>query len=276
MRFYCIACPKKNKKTVDVFKKSCKDRKLDFILIEPKIFDITHFNRNKEGGILYRAATGNLPRQIESHMINLAHFTTLYSKESRVFFRPEDTPLHEYLGIKIPKTINYLPKDRELLKKYTEYIGGFPLIVKTNGLSHGIGVTKVHNLDKLIEISHGDTGASIMRQYIEHDGHARLIVLGDKVIDSIEYVKPDNDFRTNVGEPNVRTKKYPLEIEVEAVKATVGMGLDFAGVDILVGNNGEYYLAEVNFPCFFARAQSTTGVDISGKLIDFLINKHKI
>lgn len=275
MKFYCIAGIK-NEVTIKALEASCKERGLEFVLIDPEKFDLTYFADNGTNNILYRVSIGILARQVERHLVNLGTFTTLYTNADRIFFTTADTPLHEYLGIKIPKTINYLPKDEELLARYAKYIGGFPLIVKTNGLSHGKGVQKADSIEDLITISNSDSGDSIMRQYVEHDGHARLIVLGGKVVDSIEYLKPDDDFRTNVGEPNVRPKVYSSEIEEAAVRSVVGMGLDFAGVDVLIGNNGEHYLAEVNFPCFFMRAQDTTGVDIAGQMIDFLIKKAQV
>ena len=61
-----------------------------------------------------------------------------------------------------------------------------------------------------------------------------------------------------------------------AVKAVRSLGYEFGGVDILFEEEtNNPYIAEVNFPCFFPTTQRLTNIDISGKMIDFLINKSK-
>ena len=98
-------------------------------------------------------------------------------------------------------------------------------------------------------------------------------MLGDKVIDSIEYTANDGDFRSNEGaKPNVAPKKFTDEVEKLAVKATRALGLEFGGVDIMITNNGPK-VAEVNFPCFFPRCQQLTGTDIAGMMVDYLMEK---
>ncbi|KKQ46317.1 MAG: hypothetical protein US63_C0003G0030, partial [Candidatus Moranbacteria bacterium GW2011_GWC2_37_8] len=52
-------------------------------------------------------------------------------------------------------------------------------------------------------------------------------------------------------------------------------GFEFGGVDILIDRNGEHYLIEANFPCFFPRCQMLTGVDISGMMLDYLVQKNE-
>ena len=99
-------------------------------------------------------------------------------------------------------------------------------------------------------------------------------MLGNKVIDSIEYTALKDDFRTNIGKtPNVKPKKFSAKAEKIAVKSVKSLGLEFGGVDILVGKSGVNYVAEMNFPCFFPRCQLVTGVDIAGKMIDYLVRK---
>jgi hypothetical protein len=37
-----------------------------------------------------------------------------------------------------------------------------------------------------------------------------------------------------------------------------------------VGNDGKNYLAEVNMPCAFTYVEDVAGVDIAGKIVEFL------
>ena len=109
-----------------------------------------------------------------------------------------------------------------------------------------------------------------------YTAHARLIVLGDQVIDSIEYKREPNDFRSNVAkQPSVLAKKFPQHIQDAAVESVKALDLEFGGVDILIQNDGQFYIAEVNFPCNFSRSQLTTQTDIAGAIIDFLVAKSK-
>ncbi|KKQ44614.1 MAG: hypothetical protein US63_C0025G0019, partial [Candidatus Moranbacteria bacterium GW2011_GWC2_37_8] len=45
--------------------------------------------------------------------------------------------------ITMPKTLNLFSRDRDLLQKYVEFLGGFPIIIKSLGGSHGVGVMKI-------------------------------------------------------------------------------------------------------------------------------------
>lgn len=114
----------------------------------------------------------------------------------------------------------------------------------------------------------------VLRQYIKVKTAARLIVLGTDVIGSLEYVAPPDDFRSNVGKtPEVHGRIYNEEINGLAVAAVQVLALDYGGVDILIDEAGKPYIAEVNFPCNFARAEQITGCDIGGKIIEWLKNK---
>jgi glutathione synthase/RimK-type ligase-like ATP-grasp enzyme len=113
-----------------------------------------------------------------------------------------------------------------------------------------------------------------MRQFIKAKESARLVVLGNEVIDSYAYIVPEGDFRSNTGlSPNVVLKRYSKEIEAVAIKAVQAMHLEVGGVDVIIDDRGEHYVMEVNFPFNFARAQNLTGTDVSGMMIDHLIKK---
>jgi len=116
----------------------------------------------------------------------------------------------------------------------------------------------------------------ILREFIDQPTHARLIVLGDQVVDSIEYVAQGDDFRTNAGDtPSVRPKKFSPEMEAIAVQAVTVLGLEFGGVDMMTDEAGNDVVLETNFPCYFVRAQEATGTDVAGKMVEYLMAKSK-
>lgn len=180
------------------------------------------------------------------------------------------------LGIPAPKTVNYLPKDREALLKYVDEVGGFPVCLKVLGGSHGIGVMCIDSKQSLFSVSDylREQGEMVvMKEYCNVTSSARLIVLGDKVIDSIEYSAPKGDFRSNEGKaPNVSQKRFSKTVNEIAIQAVKSLGLEFGGVDIMITDNGAK-VAEVNYPCFFPRCQMLTGTDIAGKMVKYLRDK---
>ena len=57
-----------------------------------------------------------------------------------------------------------------------------------------------------------------------------------------------------------------------AVGAVKGLGLDFAGVDILFGSGGEPILCEVNSNAQFKGLWEATGIDITDALFEHIIS----
>ncbi len=277
MNFFCIT-KKTNSVSVLLLKKSCKERGLKFVNININTHDFTK-KIDTEGHIVYRIATGEVAREVERHIVR-DRTITFYKKNERVLMDYQETAIFEKNNLATPKTIPSLPMDEKLLEKYAKNLGGFPLVVKILGKSHGLGVYKVDSLSELINLSNKlnkiEGGSKIvMKEFININYHARLIVLGNKVIGEIEYIAKGDEFRTNLGNPIVKMKEFSPEVKKTAIEAVKMLDIEFGGVDILVDCIGNHYVAEVNFPCFFPRCQETTGRDISGMMVDFLINKNK-
>jgi hypothetical protein len=62
----------------------------------------------------------------------------------------------------------------------------------------------------------------------------------------------------------------PKEIAVAAVRA---LGHEFGGVDILEHPSGRLNVLESNNPCYFASAQLAIGTDVSGAMVEHLLQK---
>ncbi len=278
MKFFCIS-QKTQKITRGLLKKSAQDKGLKFVNVDVNEFNVLNQEYQNNEGVLYRITSGELAKNIELFLLQKNKLTTFYKTNKRAFFNAMDIPLQKFYNIPMPKTVTVINDDYEILRNLVDEIGGFPIILKVTGLSHGAGVMKMNSMESLISVigflKKSGAKKMVLRQYIESYRHARLIVLGNEVIDSIEYIVPKNDFRTNVGKPRVKAEKFPKIFEEIAIRAIEILDLEFSGIDILIGKNNEPYLAEVNFPCYFPRNQLTTGVDISGAMVDFLVSKHK-
>ena len=186
----------------------------------------------------------------------------------------------ELAHVPMPPTETVRSLDPVTLLQQVERVGGFPVVIKDKiAGGHGAGVAKADNMETLLSIGRivfetAQKSWFQIQEFLPHSGHARLIVLGDKVIDSIAYHSNDYDFRTNrsAEEMHVEPMKFPEEVERSAIRATHVSGYDFGGVDVILGDDGHKVL-EVNYPCYFARAELCTGVPTSEMMIAHLLAK---
>lgn len=238
------------------------------------------------GDALYRISDVNHYGflELEYQLVN-RNIATFYQKNELLLINHEenDSLILAKKGISVPKTATFIPKNRKLLKVIVEELGGFPLILKSLGGSHGVGVMRIDSYPSLFSISDyllkrvsKQGGKFVLKEYIESNSTARLIVLGEKVIDAIQYQANPDDFRSNEGKkPNVAQATFGKDVNRLAIQAVKALGLEFGGVDILISGRGPL-VAEVNFPCFFPRCQLLTGTDISGMMVDYLVEKSKL
>jgi RimK family alpha-L-glutamate ligase len=265
--------------TSKLLKKASKKLGVQFIKIIPDKFNYLDYPEPQPGDMLYRAATSSHRGSKEiAKYLNRPCISTFYKTPERLFY-PTDQhyPVHSYHKLSMPKTIWHLTKDREKLDDYIEYLGGFPVIIKATGGSHGIGVMKVDSKSALYSLADfliSTNKKFIIREFIKTNRSARIIVLGSQAIDSIEYIAPEGDFRSNEGEvPNVKPKKFSPYVEELAIKAVNSYGLEFGGVDIIFDQETQPYITEINFPCFYARCEILTDTNISEQMISYLQNK---
>lgn len=281
-RLICITDERAERSNA-LLSQACKRHDVDFRMVEPGTPIGGSLVRDMGAQMLYRALATKQAKTLE-HMFLLHNekVATFYQTFEHGFAKVDNvieaTMVHEFQGIPIPKTVYGLPS-KEHLERVTEYLGGFPLIIKNAGGSHGIGVMKIDSLSSLRSVldflvSNHDPADFVLRAFIATPSSARLVVLGDRVIDSIEYRTPSGDFRSNLGaSPRVHAKIFSKEIQDIAVRSVKVLGWEFGGVDILQDSQGRPYVTEVNLPCYFPRSQDCTGTDIALMMVEHLIKK---
>lgn len=176
-----------------------------------------------------------------------------------------------------PKTFEGVGYSSECLQKAVDLIG-FPMVVKQVYGSFGAQVYLAHDfceLEKIIEkIGWRDF---LVQEYISSSfgKDIRVNVVGDKVVSAMLRFN-ENDFRSNISNGG-RMKKVeiPKEWEKTAIEACSVLGLDFAGVDLMFGEQGEPILCEVNSNPHFRSSLTCTGVDLSEKIIDYIVSELK-
>lgn len=269
----------KQKTSLSLLANSCKKRGIKYGIYSPET--TSPLEKLATGDALYRISDtthyGFLELEYQLANKNVA---TFYQNNELLLIKHEenDSLILAKKGISVPKTATFIPKNRKLLKAIVEELGGFPLILKSLGGSHGVGVMRIDSYPSLFSISDyllKQGGKFVLKEYIGSNSTARLIVLGEKVIDAIQYQANPDDFRSNEGKkPNVSRATFGKDVNRLAIQAVKALGLEFGGVDILISERGPL-VAEVNFPCFFPRCQLLTGTDISGMMVDYLVEKSK-
>ncbi|MEF8789330.1 MAG: RimK family alpha-L-glutamate ligase [Haloarculaceae archaeon] len=163
-------------------------------------------------------------------------------------------------GLPVPDAFMALSKD--LLNDRLEAFGE-EVVYKTAIGTHGGGTWKI-GTDEGVNPMVGSRQA-FLQELIEHDTERhhdlRVYVVGERIVGAMNRYAPEGDWRTNValgGDVDDATDGLNEEVERIAKRATDVVGLDYAGVDIVQGEDG-YYVLEVNPTAGFKGLFEATG-----------------
>lgn len=189
-------------------------------------------------------------------------------------------------NIRMPRTI-IAPKtfdnigytNFEFAKEAGERLG-YPLVVKECFGSFGQQVYLVNDFVELQnKIKTLGTKPLLFQEFISSSfgRDVRIQVVGSKVVASMYRHSDNGDFRANLSIGG-RMKQYtPTEEQaVLAIRCCQIIGLDFAGVDILFGNDDEPIICEVNSNAHFKNIFDCTGVNVADEIISYIRNKLKL
>jgi ribosomal protein S6--L-glutamate ligase len=147
------------------------------------------------------------------------------------------------------------------------------VVVKPVYGSLGLGVERIGagqaaRLDELLAAR----GALYLQRFVESaELDVRAFVVGDRVEAAVARRPREGDFRGNA-QRGVTTRVVTLDDDSMelALAATRAVGLDYSGVDILVGANGPEVL-EVNGTPSFRNILETTGRDMAPLIVEHAI-----
>ena len=113
-------------------------------------------------------------------------------------------------------------------------------------------------------------GVYYLQRTIHHEGvDIRAFVIGGRVMGAIE--RRSTGWRTNLARGGTaRSVALPEQWSALAVRAAAAVGADYAGVDLLADGDGTVYVLEVNGIPGWKGLQEATGIDVAGRLVDFL------
>lgn len=160
--------------------------------------------------------------------------------------------------------------------KFVEKTLGYPLIMKSSYGSYGTGVHKIDNRDELVECMEKlKMRPHLYQQYIpsSYGKDIRVMMVGHKIVSAIIRQSKD-DFRSNLA---LGGKATPTTLSKElknlCIKVSKILNLDFCGIDILFGEEGKYYICEVNSNAHFKGSEKATGINIAGAYANYIHDK---
>jgi ribosomal protein S6--L-glutamate ligase len=176
-------------------------------------------------------------------------------------------------GIGLPvTTFAHDPKQTE---EVIRLAGGAPVVVKLLEGTQGIGVVLAdteRSAKSVIEAFRGADVNIMVQEFIKEAGGTdiRALVVGGKVVAAMKRTGADGEFRSNLhrGGSAMSIKISPEE-RATAIRAAKSMGLNVCGVDMLRSNHGPVVM-EVNSSPGLEGVENATGIDIAGKIIEFI------
>lgn len=227
--------------------------------------------------ILYLDKDIILANQLEDlgyRLYNKAKAIEICDHKYLTFLKLSNQDINMPLTILAPKLYpKYQERDLDVINVIEDNLN-YPIVIKEAFGSFGSGVYLVNNQEELIAkrnellaIPH------IYQEFIKSSYKVdyRIQVVNHQVVASVKRESKD-DFRANVSNGGKMTnvildKKYhDLAIKVSKI-----LDLDFAGIDVLIGENNTPILCEVNSNAHIKNLYDATNIDVSYLILKYII-----
>ncbi|MBU9721923.1 MULTISPECIES: ATP-grasp domain-containing protein [Bacillaceae] len=236
---------------------------------------ITGFGNKKPDFVHFADKDLHLARQLEALNIpvfNNSRAIELCDNKAYMYQRLSEKGVPIPETIIAPKIYNGLPlQDQSHIDLVIEELG-FPLIIKEAYGSFGKQVYWVENQEELTKRVTQLTGTEFVFQKPVHSSlgkDTRLNLVGNQVVTSMMRTS-DSDFRANVTAGGKTMPYTPTAEEIDlAIKSAKAVDCDFAGVDLLFGEDGPI-LCEVNSNPHLRSIFECTGVDVADEMIHYI------
>lgn len=176
-------------------------------------------------------------------------------------------------GIGMPKTA-FANEPRDI-ESVIASIGGAPCVVKLLEGTQGIGVILAEN-DKaaksVIEAFLKLDANMLVQEFIKESRGAdiRVFVVDGQIVGAMKRQAKEGEFRSNLHRGGTASLiQLSPEERATAIKSAKKLGLGIAGVDLLQSDRGPLVM-EVNSSPGLEGIEGATGVDIAGKIIEYV------
>lgn len=180
--------------------------------------------------------------------------------------------------IPVPHTV-FVNSPKGLHEAITR-LGGYPVVIKQVSSRQGEGVILVEKKSEVSSVTgkYLDKRKGLLVQYfIPPAGRQdiRVVVVGRNIAGAMELHPKKGDFRANY---HLSKESRPRELTPKmrriALKAAGVVGLEIAGVDLIVDKNDHVSVIEVNYSPGFKGLEHATGLDIAGRIVGYVVSTH--
>ncbi len=176
-------------------------------------------------------------------------------------------------GVAIPKTV--FARETANFEDVVQLAGGTPLIIKVARGTHGNGVVLAETpkaAKAVMQAFYVEGVNFLVQEFVKESAGTdiRALVVGSRVVASIQRQSLDDDFRSNTHQGGVGTAiKLTDEETKTAIKAAKAMGLPICGVDMMRSDRGPLVL-EVNSSASLKTPETVTKRDVATKIIEYI------
>ena len=182
-------------------------------------------------------------------------------------------------GIPVPRTA--LVTSWRDTERAISRVGGVPCVIKASQGTQGNSVHLARSIRDANEYVYrllANRETVLVQEYIResHGKDVRVIVAGGEVVAAMRRVARGREFRSNF---HLGGQVEAIELKEDyakiAIRAANLLGIEVGGVDLLEGRNGPILL-EVNSSPGLEGIEKASKVNVAGKIIDMISQRHKI
>ena len=157
-----------------------------------------------------------------------------------------------------------------------EVVGGAPVVVKLLEGTQGLGVVLAETkqaAESVITAFRQLDANILVQEFVEgaNGTDIRALVVGSEVVAAMRRTAPPGDFRSNLHRGGTAEAIHLTATErAMAVRAAHTMELNVAGVDLIQSDTGPVVI-EVNSSPGLEGIEAASGVDIAGRIIEFIV-----
>lgn len=154
-----------------------------------------------------------------------------------------------------------------------ELLISYPMVIKESFSSFGMGVRLASDRNEAEDIikKYGNREC-VIQEYISTScgRDVRIQMVGDKCVAAMMRYN-DHDFRANISNGGSMKEYTPTDAQIEmAQKVMKELNLDFAGIDIMFGENDEPVFCEANSNAHFKNLFDLTGINTAEYIVEYI------
>ena len=186
----------------------------------------------------------------------------------------QDIPMPE--TIIAPKVYpNFTIKDSGYYEQVLNRLG-LPMVIKEGHGSFGMKVYLIETEEQFYKKTDELRGIDYVFQKFIATSRGRDIrvnIVGGEIVAAM-YRHSETDFRANITNGGVATVIELTEPQKAlAIQAAHAVGAEFAGVDLLFGDNEEPLVCEVNAAAHIRNIYNVTGINVADAMITYILRK---